>query len=325
MENSVKVCMGNLSNLRKSTFKIEQSGPFSSRLAQNFLNDSSFYTGSGSTVILPVTTERFSSTQAYGFGDRAYFFYRYSINKRATISGISIAYTANTAISRTITSITESSGTATATSTAHGFSTGDRILISGATPSIYNGTKIILSVAADTFTFAVTAGTGSASGTITGREFIGAAIYDADPQTLLPKNKLADVASIPSTSNVITNLDSNITIDAGTYWSAICGSRFTNNSTLATFVATSEWATAINTNLFGMRTSHFSQFRGGVGFLGYDNAINPFQGHGNSGMPTTITAASPASPSTGRVTIATDASAGNNASSKILMIGLVVV
>jgi hypothetical protein len=322
MENSVKVYMGNLSNLKKSTFRIEQSGPYSSRLAQNFFSNSSYYSGSGSTVILPILTERFSNTSTIGFGDRAYFFYRYSINRRATVSGISIAYTANTAVSRTITSITESSGTATATSTTHGFVTGDRIRISGATPSIYNGTKLVLSApTADTFTFAVTAGTGSASGSITAREFVGAAIYDADPLTLLPKNKLADVASIPSTSNVITNLDSNITLDAGTYWSAICGSRRTNNGSLATLVTTTTYATVINTNLFGMRTSDFSQYRGGVGVYGYDNNI---VSNGNSGMPAAITTIGTSGPSSGGVVVQTDASAGGTLLSCIAMIGLVV-
>jgi hypothetical protein len=299
----------------------EQAGAYSSKNAQNALA-SGFYNGTGSTAILPVAASRFDTTNTFNFGARAIFFYRYNINKGLSFSGISIAYTANTAVSRTLSSITEAGGTATATSTAHGFAVGDRVLISGASPSAYNGTKTILSVpSANTFTFSVPSGTGSASGTITAREFVGAALYDSNPETMLPKNKLADVASIPSTSNVITGFDANVTVEAGTYYVGICGSRITNNFSLATFVATNEAAIGINTNLFGMRTGHFSQFRGGIGLLGYDNSG---ASNGNSGMPLLINQIGTANPGSGGVQVQTDASAGNNASSKIFMIGLVV-
>ncbi len=315
--------MGNLRNLRNN-MSPEQAGPVGSKNSSGFIAVG-YYSGSGSTVIMPTTTSRFDSTNVINFGDRAVFFYKYNIPKRVTISGISIAYTANTATSKTITSITESAGTATATSTSHGFLAGDRILISGASPSVYNGTIVIQTVpTTDTFTFNVASGTGSASGTITGREFIGAAIYNSDPSTLLPRAKLADVASIPSTSNVITNLDSNLTIEAGTYWVGIGGSRHTNNNSLATFVCTSETATAINTNLYGIRTGHMSQFRGGIGFISRDNQV-PYVTNGNSGFAPTITDIGSGGGTRGGIVIATDASAGNNLSSKIFMIGLVVV
>jgi len=301
----------------------EQAGPYSSKNAKNVFTNSGYYTGSGSTVILPVTASRFDSTNAFGFGDRAIFFYRYNINRAIEFSGISIAYTANTATSKTLTSITESSGTATATSTAHGFASGSRILISGASPSAYNGTKVILSVpTADTFTFSIASGTGSASGTITARDFVGAALYDSDPETMLPRNKLADVASIPSTSNVITSFDSNYNASAGTYYVGICGSRISNNSSLATFVSTAEAATGINTNLFGLRTGNFSQFRGGIGLRSMNNLGSTPDG--NSGMPSLISTIGSVNPSDGGINIVTDASATNNAVNKILMIGLVV-
>ena len=301
----------------------EQSGPYGDKLNQNFLR-SEYYTGTGSPVIMPVILGRFDSTNTISFGVRAITYCRYSLNRRTVISGISIAYTATTATTKTLTSITESSGTATATSTTHGFAAGDRISITGATPSIYNGTKLILSVpTADTFTFAVTAGTGSASGSISAREFLGAAIYSADPLTLLPRTKLADVASIPSTSNVITNLDGNLTLNAGMYWVGICGSRYTNNESLVTLVTSSEASTYVNTLLFGMRTSDISQYRGGVGLRSYDNA-NPYTSNGNSGTPTEITGIGSANPSSGGIRIESNASAGNNIASKIPMIGLVV-
>jgi hypothetical protein len=302
----------------------EQSGPYGDKLNQNFLR-SEYYTGTGSTVIMPVILGRFGGTNTIAFGVRSITYCRYVLNRRAVISGISIAYTANTATTKTLTSITESSGTATATSTAHGFAAGDRISITGATPSIYNGTKLILTVpTADTFTFAVTAGTGSASGSISAREFLGAAIYSADPLTLLPRNKLADVASIPSTSNVITNLDGNLTLNAGMYWVGLCGSRYNNNESLVTLVTADENASGyVNTLLFGMRTSDMSQYRGGIGLRSYDNA-NPYTSNGNSGTPTEITGIGSTNPSSGGIRIDTNASSGSNLTSKIPMVGLVV-
>ena len=138
------------------------------------------YTGSGSTVLLPITTGRFSDTTVHTYGDRVVSFYRIFVPKPATFSGVSITFSANNATSKTLSSITETSGTATATSTAHGFSTGDRIRISGASPSAYNNTFLILSVATNTFTFSIQSGTGSASGTILARQFVGAAVYDYD-------------------------------------------------------------------------------------------------------------------------------------------------
>lgn len=56
--------------------------------------------------------------------------------------------------SKTIT-ITRTGDTATATCTAHGFVAGRRVLISGATPSDYNGEFTVLTAATDTFTFEV--------------------------------------------------------------------------------------------------------------------------------------------------------------------------
>ena len=67
--------------------------------------------------------------------------------------------------------ITQAGGTATATNVGHGFDIDDEAVIAGAAQAGYNGTQTILSVpTADTFTFAVDAGTVSpATGTITAR------------------------------------------------------------------------------------------------------------------------------------------------------------
>ncbi len=70
----------------------------------------------------------------------------------------------------TVTSITTDPATLIATVTtavAHGFANGNQILISGASPSDYNGTKTISNVAANTFTYVVTSALANATGNIT--------------------------------------------------------------------------------------------------------------------------------------------------------------
>ena len=307
--------------LTKAT--LQSTGMYGNPDQIGYINPS-FYDGSGSLCILPVTNSRFDATGTIGFGARAIFFHRFFIPKPTTISGVSLAFTANTATTKTLTSITESGGTATATSTAHGFVAGDRIRIAGATPSIYNGTKLVLTApTADTFTFDVTAGTGSASGTITAREFIGCSIYDYDKSNLLPFNKLADCAILPSTSNVITNFDSNVTLAAGMCWAGIGGSRLANNTSLATIVQGDNSTSMVTSILFGEKTGAFSQFRGGNGVFAYDNVANPNLSNGNSGHAALLTAGLPANQSA-NVGIASQTSAANAWYGKVPFLGLVV-
>jgi hypothetical protein len=308
--------------LTKAT--LQSNGIFGNPDQIGYLN-SSFYTGSGSVCILPVTTRRFDVTGPIGFGVRAIFFHRYLLAKPTTLSGASLAFTANTAVTRTITSITESSGTATATSTSHGFVAGDRVRISGATPSIYNGTKLVLSApTVDTFTFAITAGTGSASGSINAREFIGFSIYDYDKSNLLPKNKLTDCAIIPSTSNVITNFDSNITLAAGMYWAGIGGSRLSNNNNLATILQGDENSSMATSMLFGEKTGAFAQYAGGNGVMTYDNVFSPSHlSDGNSGHPLSLSGGA-INNGVASVGIQSQSSGGNSWYSKVPFLGLVV-
>jgi len=69
---------------------------------------------------------------------------------------------------KTITGLTSTGTVATAISANHGFSTGDRPVISGATPTEYNGSQQITVIDADTFTYTVVSGlTTPATGTIT--------------------------------------------------------------------------------------------------------------------------------------------------------------
>lgn len=66
-------------------------------------------------------------------------------------------------------------GVATATSTAHGFSDGDPVTIAGATPSGYNGTFNITYVDANTFTYPTASVLANATGTITARGYTATA------------------------------------------------------------------------------------------------------------------------------------------------------
>lgn len=94
---------------------------------------------------------------------------RLTDNIGTTDSPLTLDFTLGT--NKSVTSITESGGTATATVTAHGYSNGDKVEISGATgldAVYYNGDFVISGVAANTFSYAVT-GTpaNAATGTIT--------------------------------------------------------------------------------------------------------------------------------------------------------------
>lgn len=69
--------------------------------------------------------------------------------------------------------ITRTGTTATAVATAHGFQTGDRVLMSGAVEGAYNGEFVVTRVDADTFTYQVV---GSPSTPATGSPVAGRAI-----------------------------------------------------------------------------------------------------------------------------------------------------
>ncbi|MGQ0545946.1 MAG: PilC/PilY family type IV pilus protein [Betaproteobacteria bacterium] len=69
---------------------------------------------------------------------------------------------------RSVTSLSQTLGTATASATGHGFTTGDTVIISGASPAGFNGTFTITVVDANTFRFSVSATLLSpATGTVT--------------------------------------------------------------------------------------------------------------------------------------------------------------
>jgi Tfp pilus tip-associated adhesin PilY1 len=67
------------------------------------------------------------------------------------------------------------STTASATSVAHGFTTGDSISISGATPSAFNGTYTIVVTGLNTFSYTIGSAQGDATGTIVAAGAVSAA------------------------------------------------------------------------------------------------------------------------------------------------------
>jgi hypothetical protein len=75
----------------------------------------------------------------------------------------------------TVTGITTNPSTLIATVTtavAHGFANGNQILISGASPTDYNGTKTISNVSTNTFTYSVSSALANASGDITAAKVV---------------------------------------------------------------------------------------------------------------------------------------------------------
>ncbi len=82
-------------------------------------------------------------------------------------------WTSSTArVAKSVTSLTQSLGVATAVCATHGYSDGDPVVVAGATPSGYNGTQNITFVDANTFTYPVSSGLASpATGTITAQGY----------------------------------------------------------------------------------------------------------------------------------------------------------
>ena len=88
-------------------------------------------------------------------------YYVYASPYKQLVSDTSVAATVS------VSTITEDSGTATATtSTNHLLRTGDTVVISGADQSAYNASFVVTVTGNTTFTFSIAPGTGAVSGTI---------------------------------------------------------------------------------------------------------------------------------------------------------------
>jgi hypothetical protein len=70
-------------------------------------------------------------------------------------------------VTKNVSTLTRSGTTVTATSTAHGLTTGNTVTISGASPAAFNGTFVVTVTGTNTFTYSVSSsGTDTATGTI---------------------------------------------------------------------------------------------------------------------------------------------------------------
>lgn len=124
----------------------------------------------------------------------------------------SAAYTASAAPSGTYTVRKASSPLAYATSTAHGFSSGDSITVAGGSPSGYNGTQTITVVDANTFSYPLSAALGTASGTITASKNTTTAVANAVNHGFANGSSVVIAGASPSVFNgthTITLIDTN--------------------------------------------------------------------------------------------------------------------
>ena len=76
---------------------------------------------------------------------------------------VGYTYTGHTENIKSVSAITNSTTTATATSTDHGFSNGETITITGASPTAYNGTFTIANVTTNTFDYTMGSDPGSSA------------------------------------------------------------------------------------------------------------------------------------------------------------------
>lgn len=126
-----------------------------------------------------LNTLSLTTVRAFGFRiNGSHFYFLNCISDNLTLvyditNNVWTQWTYSTAASPiTLTGLTQVNGIATATKASHGYSTGDLVRISGATPAGYNGDYLITVVNANTFTFPVDfALSGTTSGTITATKY----------------------------------------------------------------------------------------------------------------------------------------------------------
>lgn len=101
---------------------------------------------------------------------KAYITGPYFEISRSTVTGGSADDTVSVYRTASVSGITFSGTTATATSAAHGFNPGDTIIVSGATPTVYNGSFTVATASTNTFTYVLPSiPVGSATGTLTAK------------------------------------------------------------------------------------------------------------------------------------------------------------
>lgn len=115
-------------------------------------------------------------------------------NRRTLLSSSQVALNS----AKTVSALTRSSVTATGTSTSHGFSVGDWIVVQGSDRPPYNGPFQVVTVAdANTFTYTMESDPGATSaGTITAQKALGPANLWGDGTT--PTGSPASIGALPT-------------------------------------------------------------------------------------------------------------------------------
>jgi hypothetical protein len=109
-----------------------------------------------------------------------------TVMSRVTASGLLVPRSATFAL----TNVSVSSNVATATSVAHGLTTGDSITVSGASLAYVNGVKTVTVTDANTITFPATGANASATGTIVGAR-VAVGILETDAHDQAPADSLS--------------------------------------------------------------------------------------------------------------------------------------
>jgi RHS repeat-associated protein len=143
--------------------------------------------GSEATLIASVELQRPAGGggwTAVRRADYAYYTGRYwtgsawANDANGRLGDLKLAATTDPATKQTLSSLTRSGSTATATLTAHGYHVGDLVVISGADQSEYDGTFVVTSVTSNTFSYALRGQPATtATGTVTANRPIDVSYY----------------------------------------------------------------------------------------------------------------------------------------------------
>lgn len=154
-------------------------------------------------------------------------------------SGTQFTYTVSgspatpaTAHTKTVSSLTKGAGLATAICTAHGFYEGETITIAGATPAEFNGSKTVIFVDANEFHYTISAGTDTATGTITAK--LNSAVITATRLTSFHYNDTSAKKGKPTATDFEGCPISKVTIPSRTIQTAIAVSSITRSGSTAT-------------------------------------------------------------------------------------------
>lgn len=255
--------------------------PYLSSLINNQQGPLSFPTAGGGVspllasgnVFLPFTPTRYDQLAAPYFGDRCMGFSLFYIPKQTVFTRVNFTIAATNCNSYTVSSLTQTGGTATATtSTTNAISVGDYIIIAGASPAGYNGMFYVLSANPTNtkFTYSVNSGlTTPATGSITASEGMSMAFYNVDPVTLLPSTMLSGsdfYLAVTSTGLKTITFTTPLTSPGiGYFYAGYAASRKTNNGSLLSIPCSNNGTNPFGI-LYGGNTSNLTQYSGANSF-----------------------------------------------------------